>query len=144
MRETLHGMDKYKFLQDTDEDQNMGFSHNLIQQAVYTCVLPEKKMEINHHLLFYYEKLVLGSEKKNHLWLSPYIQDLSTYALASSVAPEKKNYYLLIALEGASESGRIIEGLYYCKNLDAIFQPCVTLCKMWSYAASIVSLRRWV
>ena len=121
----INECDIYKFVASSPESSQkdskygFGFSHYLIQQAIKSTILPQKLNELHAHFASIYEMSINSNDlwKTTTLWQCPYLNNLIFHLVVLPGEYERKWKYLFAAFEGAAETGRYVEGMYFSKLL---------------------------
>ena len=125
LKEFILKNDIYNFLSKTvtqnGDSCQMSFSHYLIQKAVVASLMPQKKTKIHQILVQHYESCLISDQKNISMSLSNYLQPIISHIMELSNENDRKLKYLLLALEGAAETGRFVEGMYFSEILEGLF-----------------------
>ena len=122
--EIMKTSDKYNFLSiktndDGKCDNAMSFAHYLIQKGVLSTILPQYLDKLHYLYMTYYEERLV-EQKIVPLWRSPILTLLNHHLSHLSGHSSRKMKYYFDAFEGAAETGRLVEGIYYSKKIRSI------------------------
>ncbi|KAJ3027789.1 UNVERIFIED_CONTAM: hypothetical protein HDU68_003128 [Siphonaria sp. JEL0065] len=109
--------DKYKFIRLTDNDNEMCFSHYLIQQAIISSMMPTKREEIRNAFIRCYENAVeTETDPKEKALLR---QSLIYHLLKVDGDDDKKKLHVYEAFVEAGDANQTTEALTHYDNLNS-------------------------
>ncbi|KAJ3248417.1 Adenylate cyclase type 10 [Chytriomyces hyalinus] len=121
--ELLRSEDKYKFLKYTDDENEMCFSHYLIQQAILSSMVPVNRDAIRKAFIQYYETAIVTAEGAAK---SSYRQSLIYFLLKVPGYEDKKCVHIYEAFLEFGEMNQSVEALEYYGMLEQM-TGCVEL-----------------
>ncbi|KAJ3234329.1 hypothetical protein HDU81_001485 [Chytriomyces hyalinus] len=111
----LRSEDKYKFLKYTDDENEMCFSHYLIQQAILSSMVPVNRDAIRKGFIQYYESAIVTAEGASK---SSYRQSLIYFLLKVPGYEDKKCVHIYEAFLEFGEMNQSVEALEYYGMLE--------------------------
>ncbi|KAI9351972.1 hypothetical protein BDR26DRAFT_929467 [Obelidium mucronatum] len=115
--ELIQEQDKYKFVKFTDDVNELGFCHYLIQQGIISAMVPSKREEIRTAFVTYYEKAVEAeTDARERSFLR---QSLIFHLIKGHGNEDKKKVHMYEAFVEAGEANQITDALAYYENVGS-------------------------
>ncbi|KAI8619253.1 hypothetical protein BC830DRAFT_804356 [Chytriomyces sp. MP71] len=113
----LRAEDKYNFIKHTDDENEMCFSHYLIQQAIISSMVPSMRENIRKVFIQFYESALLHSEGAAR---ASYRQSLIFFLRKISGEEQKKKVHIYEAFLECGEMNQSMEALEYYEMLSEL------------------------
>ncbi|KAJ3100533.1 Adenylate cyclase type 10 [Phlyctochytrium planicorne] len=107
MRQLLQTSDPFDLIQWNNHENRFLFSHYLIQQGIYTSLVPSRREELHLHFADYYESSMTDENRKDN------VPSIISHLMKIPGDEERKKKYLYEAFAISVSNRRSLEGLEY-------------------------------
>ncbi|KAJ3220417.1 hypothetical protein HDU67_000084 [Dinochytrium kinnereticum] len=107
MRQLLKESDPYDLIHWNNHENRFLFSHYLIQQGIYSSLVPSRREELHHHYAEYYESTLTDENRKDN------VTAIINHLLKVPNEEERKKIYLYEAFKVSVEKRRSLEAMEY-------------------------------
>ncbi|KAJ3246848.1 hypothetical protein HDU77_008811 [Chytriomyces hyalinus] len=107
--------DKYKFVKMGGNDQDLCFAHYLVQQGIFSSMVPSKREVIRRHFVSYYERVLDDAVGPSKTELR---QNLLFHLLKLPGLDDKKKLHVYDAFVESGEANQVAEAMEFYEMLS--------------------------